>query len=127
MAYPFAGFGGFVFKREEHIIYGTDVGWVTSPSYDRKRTLGSARDVVTALSIGSAEREFEIYLSEERFNALHSLINTTSLFTDWKRPVPDSRQAFLAEVTVQEEAFSVSRSDGLFIRKVRVKVSLISA
>jgi hypothetical protein len=88
-----------LFRREEQAIWETDSGWALSPNYSRQRPLGTGTDVVTTLSIGSAERSFEVMLAPDRFRALQSLINTKATFTDWRRPIPDSRMAFLTEVT----------------------------
>lgn len=126
MPFPFAGFGGFLFRREEHSIWGTDVGWALTPAYNRTRILGSSTDVITTLSIGSAERTFELNLTPERFAALQSLLNTSGLFTDWGRPSPDSRMAFLSDVTPLEDIIS---NDHLLTsqRKRRARVTLVSA
>lgn len=125
MPYPFAGFGGFQFRREEHALWGTDIGWALAPSYSRQRPLGSSSDVISALAIGSAERSFELHLTPERFDALQSLINTTGLFTDWTRPVPDSRMAFLTEVTPIEDVISYDHLKSSQ-RKRRTKITLAS-
>lgn len=126
MPYPWPSYGGFRFKRDENAIWGTDNGWALAPNYNRQRPLGSASDVITTLSIGSAERTFECYLTIERFNALQGLLNTKALFTDWARPTPDSRQAFLSEVTPVEESFGI-KPDGLVKRKRRVRITFVSA
>lgn len=124
--YPWPSFGGFQFKPTEHEIWATDVGWVRTPSYSRDRPLGSDTDVIIALSIGSADRSFELILTPARFDALEQLMNTTAIFTDWGRPIPDSRLAFLTEVSAIEDVISYSR-DGTAIRKRRTRVALASA
>lgn len=125
MPYPWASFSGFFFHREETAIYGTDIGWVKTPSYSRQRPLGTATDVITTLSIGSAERTFELHLTPARYTALESLLNSQGLFTDWTRPTPDSRQAFLAEVSPLGDVISYSK-DGTAIRKRHARVTLVT-
>lgn len=127
MPYPWFSAGGFRFRREEMPIYGTDTGWLRTPSYNRQRPLGTSVDVVNAIAIGSAERSFEVNLTPARYAVLESLLNTQFLFTDWRRPIPDSRNAFLSEVagTIQDQIGH--RPDGIPQRKIRTRISLISA
>lgn len=124
--YPWPSFGGFQFTRAETAIFGTDQGWALTPSYSRSRPLGSSTDVITTLSIGSADRTFECYLTQDRFTILLSLLNTKALFTDWKRPTPDSRSAFLSEVTQIDEGYSQVYT-GPAKRLIRTRIVLISA
>ena len=121
--YPFPSFGGFQFKKEES--WHTDTNWSKSPSYQRSRPLGSATDVAIALSIGSSERTIETYLSPERFAQLEGMLNTTALFTDRGRPIPDSRQAFLLEVIPSQEMYSYAPT-GIVGRKIPTKITLIT-
>lgn len=125
MSYPWPSLGGFQFYREETPIWGTDAGWVSTPSYNRQRPLGSGNDIINALSIGSAERTFEVYLTPQRFNSLQILLNSKALFTDWDKPVPGSRMAFLSEVTPLENAIGYY-PDGIHKRKRRTRITLIS-
>ena len=124
--YPFPSFGGFQFKRDETAIWGTDIGWAKTPAYNRQRPLGSAADVTVALSIGSAERSFEINLTPTRFAALEQMLNTRAIFTDWGRPTPDSRMAFLSEVIPVEDIVS-HIPNGIDRRKRHVRIVLVSA
>lgn len=125
--YPWPSFGGFQFHRDETAVYGTDTGWNIAPNYSRQRPLGSAIDAITTLSIGSAERSFEAYLTPERFQILFSMINTKAVFTDWTRPTPDSRNAFLSDVTqVNTGVFSYKRN-GPITRKILARIALVSA
>lgn len=126
MPYPWPSFGGFVFRREEHIIWGTDVGWAESPSYSRQRPFGSETDSIISLAIGSAERQFEINLTPTRMAALRLMLNARALLTDWARPTPDSRMAFLTEITPLEEVISFSR-EATAARKYRVRLAFVSA
>lgn len=126
MGYPFPSLGGFNFYRYETAIYGSDTNWAKSPSYNSQRPLGSATNVSIALAIGSSERSFDVYLTQERFNALESLINTRVTFTDWKRPTPDSRVVFVTQVTPAEEGWSFKPTDRAN-RKIRTRVSLVTA
>lgn len=127
MPYPWASFGGFMFRKEEQPIWGTDVGWNLQPTVARVRPLGTSTDVTTVLSIGSAERSFELWMTIDRYNALKTLMTTRALFTDWLRPVPDSRQAVLMEVTPLADGFGNSVVENSMARKKQVRITLVSA
>lgn len=122
--YPYPSFGGFQFHKDES--WYSDTNWVKIPSYQRSRPLGSATDVAIALSIGSAERSFELYLTPTRFSQLEGMVNTTAQFTDRGRPIPDSRQAFLTEVTPNQDVYSYQPT-GIVGRKIPTKVTFITA
>lgn len=122
--YPYPSFGGYQFHRDEHFY--SDTNWVKTPAYQRQRPLGSATDVAIALSIGSAERSFELYLTPARFAQIEGMLNTSALFTDWGRPVPDSRQAFLTEVTSSQDVYSY-KPTGITGRKIPTKLTFITA
>lgn len=124
--YPWPSFGAFTFQRDEMPLFGTDVGWILQPAYSRKRTLGSASDTVVVTSLGSRERSFECYLEPDRFRQLELLVSTQASFTDWNRPLPDERQAFL---TLVEPVGNVAMvcTDGVTRRKIRTRVAMISA
>lgn len=121
MGYPWPSFGTFQFKREESAHFETDAGWVLAPSFVQQRPIGSTVDNVFAVSIGSATRSFEITLTRTRFLELQQFLNTTAVFTDWNRPQPDTREAFLSEVTPLEQVSNVA-----LVRKLRVRISLVS-
>lgn len=123
MSYPFPSYGGFQFKRGEHFY--SDTNWVKIPSYQRSRPLGTATDVAIALSIGSAERTFELYLTPTRFAQLEAMVNTKAVLTDWGRPTPDSRQAFLTEVIPSQDVYSY-KPTGITGRKIPTKLTFIS-
>lgn len=125
MAYPFAGFGSFLFQRDEWPLPGTDTGWNRSPSISRSRPLGAATDDIVALAIGSAERNFECHVTPARFAALEALVNTSGAFIDWGRPTPDSRTAYLQRLT-QLGSVAAICEDGQTRRKVRVRLELVS-
>jgi hypothetical protein len=125
MGYPFAGFGGFIFHEDERAISETDSRWVREPKRDRSSPLGSARDTIVTLALGSADREFEILFEPTRFAAFEALVGTTDTFTDWTRPTPDSRSAYLARAQHLTDV-SVVCADNSTRRKVRARVSLIS-
>lgn len=125
MAYPFAGFGAFLFEDSERPLVDTDTGWTLEPTIARSRPLGSTRDNLRTMAIGSAERGFELRMEENRFATLQAMMNTTATFTDWTRPTPDSRTAFLARVNVVGYVASILRT-GKSHRKIRAKVELIS-
>lgn len=124
--FPWPSIGAFLFTREEQPIFGSDSGWSRSPSYENSRPLGSATDSIVTLAIGSAVRQFECYLSPARFGALEALQNTSDTFTDWERPTPDSRGAFLRRVSVLERDIAVTCSDGTTRRRWRTLVELVS-
>ena len=121
MGYPWPSFGAFFFKREESAHFETDAGWALTPAYVQQRPIGSTVDYIIATSIGSATRSFEVTLTYSRFLQLQQLINTIAVFTDWLRPLPDSRMAFLSEVTPLEQV-----ANAALVRKLRVKISLVS-
>lgn len=125
MAYPWPGFGSILFARDEIPIFGTDMGWQRLPSIDRARPLGSATDSIVTTAAGSATRSFEVYLSPTRLAALEALVNTTATFTDWGRPTPDSRSAFLFTL-LNLERLAVKCHDGVTRQRFRVRVELIS-
>lgn len=126
MSYPFAGLGSFLFDRDEHPIFSSDMGWNRArPSIDRQRPLGSATDSIVTIALGSAERSFSMYLSPDRAVELEQMVNTTADFTDWTRPEPDTRQAFLASV-IRQEIVQVICTDGVTRARWRCSVSLVS-
>lgn len=129
MSYPFAGFGTVLFSREEMPLPDTDVGWVRSPTYSRVRPLGSARDSILTLAIGSAERSWELYLTPARLAALEALLNSTATLVDWDRPVPDQRRSFLTGVEPQEFVAVACRDDASSpgtSRRIRTKLTWVS-
>ena len=128
MAYPFPGFGSFVFQREEWPIDGTDSGWRRSPVRDRTRNLGSAIDSIVTLAVGSAERSWEAHLEPARLAALEELISSTEDFVDWNRPTPEQRRAYLENVEPIRNvaAREFVSDDNPTRRKTRVRISIIS-
>lgn len=122
--WPFPSFSGFKFQRDEHFY--SDTNWAKTPSYQRTRPLGTSTDNIIALSIGSAERSFELYLTPTRFAQLEGMINTKGLLTDWGRPIPDSRQAFLTEVAPSQDVYSY-KPTGIVGRKIPTKLTFITA
>lgn len=125
MAYPFAGFGAFLFQNDERPLEDSDSFWTLNPSLSRSRALGSTKDRIVTTSIGSAERDWEAHFEPSRFATLTGMINTQGTFTDWTRPTPDSRTAFLANVT-QVRSVAFLCTDGVTRRKIRAKIQLIS-
>jgi len=126
-SYPWAGFGDtWRFHRDEQPIFGTDSLWTRAPSYSQARPLGSAIDSIVTLAIGSAVRSFECHLSPTRFNELEALVNTSNDFTDWKRPTPDSRAAFLLRLTPVDPDVRFVCHDGVTRQRIRTKVDLVS-
>ena len=125
MAYPFAGFSSFLFQRDEMPTDSVGGQWNVGPNYQKSRPLGATRDSILTVAVGSAVRSFECYMFPARYATLRALINTAGLFTDWTRPTPDSRQAFLDNA---EDLGSVAVlcDDGTTQRKIRVRVTLTS-
>ena len=124
--YPWPSFGSFLFKKEETAHWETDAGWVLAPTFAQARPIGSTTDNILAISIGSAVRTFEVNLTYARFNELLGRLNTTAVFTDWDRPLPTSRSAFLQEVTPLERLIHQSPSSGKFEPEFRVRITLVS-
>lgn len=125
MAFPWPSLDTFLFERDERPLDGTDSGWNIRPSYSRSRALGANLDNVVTLAIGSAERSFEAYLAPARFSALSALVNTPATFTDWQQPDPDSRAAFILNVTELGRT-RVLCSDGVTRERVHARVELLS-
>jgi hypothetical protein len=117
-----AAFGGFTFATDEGPAPGTDTGWANQLSLDRARPLGSARDSIVTLAVGSATRAFQVSLTLARYAVLLAMINTVATFTDWES-VPDVRSAFLAGVTPVDQATPWSGETG---NRIAVRVELIS-
>lgn len=127
MPYPWPSFGTFYFGRRERAIHTTDSGWGRNISVSQQRPLGTAIDSVVALAVGSAVRTFECYLTPTRFAVLEALVNTTALFTDWDRPTPDSRSAYLRRLSpVNRSGVLVCNDDGETPNSVRARVELVS-
>lgn len=128
MAYPFASFGSFLFKRTERPLPESDTRWKREqPSRDQTRPLGSNKDSIVTLALGSATRSYECLFSRDRFDAFVLLVNTTAAFTDWDRPTPGTCSAYLAAVyPVGSVAVScVDEADKIQTR-IRTRVELIS-
>lgn len=114
MAYPWPGFGTFQFHRVdgEVPLPQSDTGWQRAPSVVAHRILGGFVDSIQTTSMGSKGRSFDMLLSPRRYDQLEALLTQTSLFTDWRRPTPDSRQAFLSGLTREPDAVQVPCWDG---------------
>ncbi len=128
MSYPWPSFGGFHFQKNERPIPKSDSGWNVVLSVTEQRPLGTATSSIVVMAVGSQRRRFECYLSPNRFATLQALLNTTAAFTDWDRPTPNSRQAFLRSV-VQLDRTPVLESrcpDGVTPNSVRARVELVS-
>lgn len=122
--YPWAGFSSFVFTPSEQPM--DDTHWKIGPNYSRRKPLGSTVDSIVTLGIGSADRTLEdIYFEPDRFATLQSLVNTLGTFTDWDRPVPDSRSAFLANV-IEVERVAVACADNSRRMKIKARIELVS-
>lgn len=126
-SWPWHSFGTFRFKHTEAPVLGTDRGWILTPTLARSRPLGSARDDIAVLSVGSMTREYEAIFEYDRFNTLRALINTAGVFTDNDRPSPGQQQAFLVNVEPLDRTISVKGCDvdGSHLR-VRAKLSFVS-
>ena len=125
MAYPWAGFGSFLFQRSEQPLHDTDTGWDRNPSVARSRPLGSATDSIVTLAVGSSVRSFECHLAPTRFATLQALVNTAATFVDWDRPTPGSQSAFLQRIS-RMSTLGVLCEDGATRKRIRTLVELIS-
>lgn len=127
-SWPFFSFGALRFRSTERPLPGTDKGWQYSPTLARSRPLGSTRDDIVVLAVGSQTREFEALFDPDRFSSLRSLINTAGVFTDNDRPSPGQQQAFLVNVEALDRDLQSRRCDVVGAHsRIRAKVSLISA
>lgn len=123
MSYPFPSFGSFNFQRDETADWEGDVGWIPSPSYGRSRALGTNKDILTTFSIGSFERTIEVNLSWDRYQIILSLLNSYAVFTDWRRPTPESKPAFLSEVVPIRDVLvskDLCGAQGMFKKRTRL-------
>lgn len=120
--FPWAGFGTIRFKRHEAPIIGTDTGWNANPKFAESTPTGAIRNDIVTLSIGSETRSFEQYMDPDRVTAYKALINTSHVLTDFDRPSPVQRQAFLRNVReVEHEVVGARRRCGTtHMRLVRV-------
>lgn len=125
MAFPFAGFGTFQFRREEGPLIDSDSDWVGSISASRTRPLGSSTDNIVVMAVGSEERQLEFLFSPDRLDMLRALVGTTATFVDWDRPVPRQRSVFLAAVEPQAQ-LAVVCEDGETKRRIRTRITLLS-
>ncbi len=130
MAYPFAGFGTFLFLHTEQPIWDTDTGWLFNISVSRQKILGALSDSVMLMSPGSNDRTFELYMSPDRVAALQALIGTTADFCDWFSPVPTTRPAFLQGVTHMNNIAAINNLPGdptnTTQRRQHIRVTLVS-
>ncbi len=127
MAYPWPSFGTFLFNATERPAVEEDTGWVVNISASKSRALGALTDSITLTALGSRQRDFSIYLAEDRLLEFLALVGTTAAFCDWTRPTPDNRQAFLDSAVQSSEILRVSNFRGLSTsdqrRKVRVSLT----
>lgn len=132
--YPWAGFEDtlgtqFKFRSDEQPIEGTDTFWRKQPKRDQSSNLGSSRDSIRTLAVGSATRTFELWMEQSRLDQFEGMLGRNGYFTDWLRPTPDSRAAYISEVTPQREAFGFQQScddDNPHKRKIRTRVTVLS-
>lgn len=117
-----ASLGGFTFATDEQPPPEADTGWVTTLKLDRVSPLGSAKDSIVTLAVGSATRAFEVWLTLARYATLAGLVNTVVSFTDWEA-VPNTRNAFVAGVNPVDYSGPWSGETG---NMVRVRVELVS-
>lgn len=124
--YPWPSFGTFLFTKDETPMPGSDVGWIQAPQRVRQTPLGSARDVIALTAYGSSERSFEVLLTYDRLQELKALVDTEEQFTDWRRPVPLARTAYLSGVDQSEELLTACPTPETQGKKWRTRISLIS-
>lgn len=124
--YPWASFGNIMWERTERPLYRTDTDWKITPVRDQSVNLGSSSDSIVTLGIGSRVRSWEMYLTPARLAAHQALIGTTDTMTDWDRPTPDSRSAYLANVEPLDRDVAVVCGDGTTLRKIRARITFIT-
>jgi hypothetical protein len=108
-----AHLGSFVMPIVEGPEPGSDTGWNRQISYAQNRNLGSQRDTMLQMALGSHTREFVLNLSQARFLTLQAIQGATMTFTDW---YGDSRT-----VLVQ----SIERQSGSRPFLVKTRVNLL--
>lgn len=115
-----------MFSRPETVRFGTDAGWVRQAHFNVQSPLGSAVDNITTLALGSLTRSFEVVLSPDRYAELAALLNVTSSFTDWQRPLPDSRPAVMMDMDPLEYLIQVNPRNGATEQRIRTKLTFLS-
>jgi len=81
---PYATLGSFVFVANSDAVQpGSDSGWNRELTIQQTRPLGSNRDVILKMALGSHTRQFVVRTSPARFLLLQALLATIIVFTDW--------------------------------------------
>ena len=92
---PVAHFGELRIEVNEGPLPGTDTGWNRFISIEQTRNLGAVRDHVLQTALGSHERQFQIFLSRDRFLQFQAIQGTVMPFTDWN---DDERSVYVVSV-----------------------------
>lgn len=110
MPYPFPSFGTFLFTENREA--DTDTWWNRESQATFRRFLSDFPNdlsYVRPTQRGNGVRSFEIQMTLDRVIMLqNSYQNTLADFTDWQRPTPDSRYAWLKTVQVLPEPVKIS-------------------
>lgn len=108
--YPFPSFGTFLFK--EDLDNTTDTWWNRESKATFRRFLSDYPNdlsYVRPVERGNGLRSFEMQMTLARVTELqNNYQNTLAVFTDWQRPTPDSRYAWLKTVQVLPGPVQVS-------------------
>jgi hypothetical protein len=130
MAYPFAGFGSFLFLRTEQPVWDTDTGWQPNASYSRIPVLGSDTDSSILMGYGSDDRAWEAYFSPDRLLTLRSLLGTVAILCDWTSPTPVPRNARLLTARHLSNIAAINNTPGdptnTTQRRQRVRLEFLS-
>lgn len=125
MPYPWASFGAFTFAPWETALDLVGGSWNFQLNESRQAAVGGIVDSIQLISISSGRRQFDCFMSPARVDALRAYVGTVGLFTDWARPLPDSRQARLDGIATGD-FIAVANLDvpGGTDRRVKVTITL---
>lgn len=130
MPYPFPSFGTFLFRSHdgEVPLEGSDSGWNLNLSVQSQRALGAVANTISVMAVGSQERQFDIMMTDARFQSLRAFVGTTAVFTGWAlhKSTPDTFQAFLAAVRAEGSLVRMLCADGGEQFRRRVHIELVS-
>lgn len=76
-------------------VVGSDTGWNRDISIQQTRPLGTEKDVVLKMALGSHVRSFQLFLTRARFLVFYALQGTRITFVDWEG---DSRTVYVKTV-----------------------------
>ncbi len=85
--------------RYDQVVPGSDSGWNLQPGIQQSHPLGSDRDSILTMYLGSKIRNFTLATSPARFVQLALLMTRTLTFTDW---TGDTRTVYVKTVARQQ-------------------------